>query len=333
MVALVLRRVLFVVDVPHTVIDDFNRTFGNYYEFSSSKSKQEAIQLAADAEILVMIAPNRDVISSAKKCRWIHALTAGVERFLEVDSIRDNESMLLTNSSGIHGIPMSEHLFAMLLVLARRMRPTILKQQESKWEQPFDVGSPDIFELHGSTMGIIGLGHIGMEIAKRAKSFGMEVIGTKTNPASLNDQSFAQYVDEVYPPSGLDTVLKRSDVVVNILPLTASTRKLFGKEHFSKFKQGSIFVNIGRGETVVESDLVEALDSKRLRFAALDVFDKEPLPPESPLWKMESVLVSPHYAGWSPNYFERAYRILEENLRRYSSGEKLVNLVDRSRGY
>lgn len=324
---------LFVIDIPQKAVEDFRKEFGNSYEFSSSRSKQEAINLASEADVLVMIVPNADIISSAGNCKWIHALTAGVEHFLELDAIKNNDKLLLTNSSGVHGVPISEHVFAMLLIFARRMRPTILMQQEAKWEQPYAVGSSDMFELFGKTIGIVGLGHIGMEIAKRAKSFGMKVIGTKSDPTSLKDLSYKQYVDEVLPPSGLESVLQRSDIVVNALPYTIKTSKIFDKSKFSKFKAGSIFVNIGRGETVVEPDLIDALNSNKLKFAALDVFEKEPLPPESPLWKMENVLVSPHYSGWSPLYFVRAYEILRENLRRYSNGERLINLVDRSRGY
>ncbi|MCL4517843.1 MAG: D-2-hydroxyacid dehydrogenase [Thaumarchaeota archaeon] len=326
-------QVLFAIDIPQNALDDLEREFGKTYEFIRCRSKQEALDRARDADILVMISATKDIISLAVKCNWIHVLTAGVEQFLEIDSIANKKSMLLTNSSGVHGIPIAEHVFSMLLVLARRMKPTLLMQEEARWEQPFATGSTDIFELFGSTIGIIGLGHIGLEIAKRSKAFGMRVIGVRRDHSASGILGYSEFVDELLPPSKLDDTLEKSDIVVNALPLTRETYHIFDKSKFSKFKTGSVFVNVGRGQTVVESDLIEALHSQKLRFAALDVFEKEPLPADSALWKMNNVIISPHYAGWSPMYFVRAFGILRENLRRYAKGETLLNMVDKSRGY
>lgn len=327
------KRVLISTRVFDNTLSEFDSIFEGVYEIVSSQNKKEALELAKTAEVLVMIAPSQDIISAAHGCKWIHTLTAGVETFLNLDAVSNNPGIILTNSSGVHAIPMSEHVFAMLLMFARRMKTSVVNQQASKWVQPLSVESHETFELYGTTIGIAGLGNIGMEIAKKAKSFGMRVIGTKRNHSNLKDASYAEYVDEILPPSRLYEFLEQSDFIVNSLPYTQETKHLFDAVKFSRFKQGSIFVNIGRGETVVESDLIDALRSQKIKFAALDVFETEPLPQDSPLWKMDNVLISPHYAGWSPLYFERAYKILIENLWRYSRNEKLINLVDRNRGY
>ncbi len=190
-------------------------------------------------------------------------------------------------------------------------------------------------DLYGKTIGIAGLGNIGLEIAKRSKSFGMRVIGSRRNSefVPLRLPGYEQFVDEVLSPNQLEKLVSAADIVVDALPLTSETHEIFNYEIFSKFKRSSIFVNVGRGQTVIENDLIRSLKEGLLKGAALDVFNEEPLPDDSPLWGMNNVIVSPHVSGWSPDYVGRAVEILKENLTHFARGDQLTNIVNKDAGY
>ncbi len=326
---------LFTVNVPYRYLEDLRAKLGDDFEFTRSSTKEEALTLAKRAEVLVMIAPNKDIVSVAKNCKWIHALTAGVEDYLALSQIRDNPSITLTNSSGIHAIQISEHVFALLLAFTRNIKTVILDQERRRWT-PIRLGTKsfEVGELGGRTMGIFGLGSIGLEIARKAKVFGMKTIGIRKDVSKeIKNLPLREYVDQIFSEEESNEVLSRFDVIVNALPLTNETRGYFGSARFAKMKSGCIFINIGRGLTVVEADLIETLKLGRLSAVALDVFEVEPLPETSELWTFSNVIVSPHIGGWTPNYYEKAHPIVEENLRRYARGEILRNLVDKVAGY
>lgn len=327
---LVLSTVNF---IPDEALRNLSQEFPQF-DFRKSASKDEALLLARKAEIIVMLGPSRDVISSATNCKWLQVFTAGVEDYLEIDSVKNNKNLLLTNVSGIHAVPISEHIFALILTLTRGLKTAIMNQEERRWVGLREMGRPKMEVLSDKTMALVGLGSIGLMTTKKAKAFGMKTIGVKRVPAKKpKDPEYSNYVDEIYGNEELANIVSRSDVIVNTLPLTAETLGIFNARIFSKAKKGSIFVNVGRGKTVVEKDLIDALRTGKLAGAGLDVFEEEPLSRDSPLWEMENVIVSPHISGWSAGYFQQGLEIFRENLKRYEKGENLMDLVDKNAGY
>jgi phosphoglycerate dehydrogenase-like enzyme len=328
------KLILVTVNIPDTLMGGLTKEFPQY-EFRRTASKDEAVSVAKDADIVVALSPSAEIISSAKKCKWLQVLTAGVEDYLAIGAVKNNQDLLLTNASGIHGIQISEHVFAMILALTRGIKTAILNQQNKTWvglERM--IKPPSMMELCDKTLVIAGLGNIGLETARKGKAFGMRAIGVKRDPWKRpKDPQYSNYVDEIHGMQDLAKIVSEGDFIVNTLPLTEETEAIFDSAIFSSTKNGAIFVNVGRGKTVVEKDLIEALKSGKLAGAGLDVFEEEPLPKDSVLWEMENVVVSPHISGWSAHYFERALDLFKQNLRRYTDGESLINLVDRKAGY
>ena len=279
-----------------------------------------AIELAPQAEIMVGWNVPREAVQRAPRLRWIHSTAAGVDQLLHPEVLE--REIVITSSSGIHQ-PLVEHVFAMVLALTRRLHIAIRNQVHRRWERRQAMGD----EVRGKTMGVLGLGHIGAEIAEKAHVFGMRVIGTKRTPADV------PHVDRIYPPDELREVLRASDVVVIALPLTPDTRGLLGEAAFRAMKRTALVINIGRGPIVQEAALVRALQEGWIGGAGLDVFEREPLPADSPLWGMEHVIITPHVSGGWPGYMDAATPLLCDNLRRYLDGAPMRNLVDKARGY
>lgn len=261
----------------------------------------------------------RPLYLAAPRLKWVHALSAGVEKltFPEIQAA----DTILTNSKGIHGIPVSEHVFSLMLAFTRGLNLLIRQQQAGKWERvPTD-------EVHEKTIAIVGLGSIGREIAKKAKGLGMEVIATK------QEMTTEIFVDKLYKPDQLHEMLGVADFVVVALPLTDKTAGLFTLKEFQAMKPSAYFLNIARGTIVREADLVAALRQGLIKGAGLDVFEVEPLPADSPLWAMDNVIVTPHLAAISPYYLDRAVKLFVDNLTRYTQGREMFNLIDKAKGY
>lgn len=282
--------------------------------------RARGIELAGEAEIMVGWNVPREAVQRAPRLRWIHSTAAGVDQLLHPE-VRERD-ILVTTSSGIHHA-LVEHVFALLLALVRRLHVAIRNQQHRRWDRAPALGG----EIRGLTMGVLGLGAIGAEVAAKAAAFGMRVIGTKRSPEPV------PYVERVYPPGDLREVLAAADVVVIALPLTDETRGLLGEEEFRAMKRGALVINVGRGPIIREAALIRALQERRIGGAGLDVFEREPLPADSPLWGMEGVIITPHVSGGWPGYLDAALPLLCENLTRYLRGAPLLNLVDKSRGY
>lgn len=266
-------------------------------------------------------AETQHLYQAAPHLEWIHALSAGVEKLLfpEIQAA----DTILTNSKGIHSIPVSEHLLAMMLAFSRGLTLSIRQQNARLWERvPTD-------ELHEHTLAIIGLGAIGREIAKKAKALGMTVL------ASKQEMTTELFVDKLYLPDSdsLQEMLAQADYVVVALPLTENTKNLIGMKQFTIMKPSAYFFNIARGPIVNEADLVTALERKLIRGAGLDVFTHEPLPESSPLWTMPNVIITPHVAALSPAYLDRAIKLFADNLTRFIQGRDMINLVDKGKGY
>lgn len=277
-----------------------------------------------EAEIILTSRLHNIDFQKAKNLKWVHVTAAGVDRIPE-DIL--NSDILITNSSGVHSIPIAEHVFVFILMFERQVHKSFRVQiEEKKWIRDYKILS--VSELHGKTIGIIGLGAIGKKIAELAKAFDMKVLAVVRNLREKDDN-----VDELYPTDGLDKVLQNSDYVVVCLPLTKETYHLFDYEKFIEMKPSAYFINIGRGKVVNEKDLIKVLKGDVIAGAGLDVFEEEPLPSDSELWKLENVIITPHYSGWTPYYMNRVIDIFCENLKAYLKKKKMPNLIDKELGY
>jgi phosphoglycerate dehydrogenase-like enzyme len=284
-----------------------------------------------DIEIVAGWADPEQVVRMAN-VRWVQHWAAGVDGFVTRPALVEKD-YVLTNGSGIHAVPISEHILALLLAFGRRLHCAVRAQTEHRWDKPLEAGCDapcrdDIFELPGSTMVLVGVGAIGERTAKIAATLGVRVIGVRRDPTQP-----AQGVARMVAPDALLDVLPEADFVVLTVPLTAETRGMIGEAELRAMKAGAIIVNIGRGGTIQEDVLIRALREGWIGGAGLDVFETEPLPEDSPLWEMENVIVTAHYAGHNPHYDERALNIFLDNLRRYVTGTPMHNVVDQAAGY
>lgn len=266
----------------------------------------------AGAPILVALHWSDDYLVPGLK--WVQAISAGTEQF---PAARMAEAgVVLTSARGVHGPQVAEHAFGLLLGLTRGIAQAGRSQREHEWRWPAVV------ELHGTTMGILGLGVVGEAIARRAAAFGMRVIGTKSDPTGYEGAA-----EEVFGPGGTRTVCRRADVLVIALPGGPDTRGVVGAAELEDLGAGWL-VNVGRGSVVDEEALIAALGDGSLLGAGLDVYETEPLPGDSPLWDMPNVIVSPHCAGLSPRYGERLAAIFQRNLHAYHGRGAWVNRVE-----
>ncbi|OGH12043.1 MAG: hypothetical protein A2857_03540 [Candidatus Levybacteria bacterium RIFCSPHIGHO2_01_FULL_36_15] len=278
----------------------------------------------ADADILLVPSSMIGKINTKKSkiLKWIHVTSAGVNNLPEQILKSD---IIITNSSGVHPIPIAEQVFTYMLMFARNINQAIKSKAERKWLAHYEF---NVFEVHGKTIGIVGFGRIGEKIAQLSKAFNMKVFGvTKTKRNSQKN------VDRLFTLKDLDKLLSASDFVISCLPGTRETYHLFDKNKFSMMKKSAYFINIGRGSTVDEKDLISALGGKIIKGAGLDVFEKEPLMPDSALWTMDNVILTPHNAGLTPFYMDRVIDIFCENLKAYLSKKLMPNLVDKKLGY
>ncbi len=280
-----------------------------------------------DADIFAGFTLTPAQLIAARKLKWIHVTAAGVAQLMRPD-VRAS-GITITNSRGIHAIPMAEHTMGMILALSRKFPDSVRYQQERRWAQQeiWDT-RPRPSELLGATILLIGFGAIGTELARRARAFGMRVWAvTRTGRA---DSSLA---DRAFPASELARALPEADYVVLAAPDTPETRRMIGPRELTAMKPSACLVNVSRGGLVDESALVAALKDGTIAGAALDVTEQEPLPQESPLWLMENVFITPHTSSVSENLWPRQAELMIENLDRWFSGRELINLVDLTRGY
>jgi phosphoglycerate dehydrogenase-like enzyme len=258
----------------------------------------------------------------APRLKWIQLTSAGADRLLSSGFIE--EGVTVTTVSGLHATPIGEYVLAIMLMFAKGAPTFMRAQREHRWARYMPQ------ELLGKTVGIVGMGHIGGEVARLAKAFGCRVIATRR---SVESAGATADCDELLPPGDLPRLLAESDFVVLAVPLTAETRGLIGETQLRQMKPSAVLINIARGPVVVEADLVRALQEGWIGGAGLDVFEREPLPEDSPLWDLENVIVSPHISGGTEIYNRRAVQIFADNLRRFLAGEPLQNVVDPVRGY
>jgi phosphoglycerate dehydrogenase-like enzyme len=288
------------------------------------KSLEELQLEKADADVYLGYCHH--VTPDMKNLRWVQNYFVGIDRCTENSLLREGK-VLLTNTKAIPGPGMAEHTIAMMLMLARKMHIYYQQQQKSQWRRLSNAGK-HVVEVNGKTMLVVGLGGIGRQVAKRAHGLGMRVIATRNSSRKGPD-----YVDYVGLADEMTELAKKADVVVNITPLTEATRGMFNRDFFETMKPTAFFINIGRGKSVVTEDLVVALNTNEIAGAALDVTDPEPLPANHPLWKLPNVIITPHNSAPSDQMLQRFWTLVRENLRRYTAGEPMLNVVDINRGY
>lgn len=293
------------------------------YELITGKFRDLPAGTVSKADILFgwTGAAAEEVLAEDSRVRWIQIWSAGVDR-LPLSRLEERD-IILTNASGVHSIPISEHIFAVMLAYTRNLPQAVRKQSEKTWDS-----SGRFLELSGKTIVIAGVGQIGSAAAQVAKAFGMTTVGVRRSGKS--DPG----IDVMYRTDELDKALQAGDFVINILPLTPETEGLFDAGRFAAMKDHAFFVNVGRGPTVDTTALVEALQSGKLAGAALDVFEEEPLPESHPLWSLENVIVTPHTAGDTEHYSDRVLEIFLDNLKAYCEGAPLErNVIDYERSY
>jgi len=288
----------------------------------SPPSSEKLDAMLAQTEVVFGFDPPRNVVARAPELKWIQIMLAGVDRFLTDDIIQS--PVVVTNARGIHGTQISELVIEMMLMFAKQAPSCFQMKQEKEW-RPF---IPAI--LHSKTVGIVGLGSIGKEVARLAKAFRMRVVA---NRYSVKRVTRARNVDVLMPRSQLPELLAESDFVVLSLPATPETNKLIGEKELRSMKSTAYLINIARGSVVDEDALIRALDENWIAGAGLDTFAAEPLPRESRLWELPNVIFSPHVAGRLETYDELVTELFCKNLRRYLDGKKLLNLVDKKKGY
>lgn len=283
---------------------------------------EEAAPHLRNAEILVGAGPKAvEEALRGDALRWVQTWGAGIEGYPLAALAQ--RGIWLTNASGVHAKPISESILALMLAFSRGLHRLIPDSRAGVWAQ-----SPPLWEIHGQTVGILGVGAIGAETARLCKAFGMRVLGMRRMSTPL------EHVDESFSADQLDEALPLCDVVVNILPLTAQTRLLMNGERFAAMKPGSVYISVGRGGTTDQDALLAALQNGAVAYAGLDVTDPEPLPQDHPLWKMDNVIITGHTSGGTVHYDARAQAIFRVNLRAYlSKGKPSRNVVNLEAGY
>jgi phosphoglycerate dehydrogenase-like enzyme len=289
------------------------------------RSAAEAVAKAADADALLGFC-DADVLAKGKQIRWIQSFSAGVEECVAIPAVRERD-ILVTNMQRVAGPVMAEHVLAMMLAFTRGLEFFIPEHMAGRWTD--QIPPPGKMQtLEGKTVLVVGLGGIGSEVAKRAHALGMNVVATRASGREGPD-----YVSYVGLPDELIKLTGDADFIVNTTPLTPETTRIFNAKFFAAVKRGAYFFNVGRGGSVAQDDLVQALRDGQLAGAGLDVTDPEPLPADSALWKMPNVILTPHVAADTDAGRGARYAIARENLRRYVAGEPLLSVVDVKRGY
>lgn len=294
-------------------------------QFSFYMNMDEAIKDIDKAEILITYGEDLTpgLIEQAKELKWIMVMSAGLE-LMPFEAIKQ-KGVLVTNARGIHKIPMAEYTISMMLHIAKRNKQLLTQQQDRNWNR---LGIIPVEELHGKTVGILGVGAIGGEIARLAKAFNMRVIGLNRSGKKH------EYVDEMYKYDGLDSICSTADYIVSVLPSTNETKYLLNESHFNVMKKELIFINIGRGDLFEEEVLLHALNTNKISHAILDVFEQEPLPNDHPFWTHEKVTVTPHISSKTENYLPRSFEIFIRNFKILKQGgTEFINKIDPERGY
>jgi len=297
---------------------------GREYNRQAPGAQEDLDAMLAQAEVIfgALLFPE-NLLARAPKLKWIHIGTVGINVYLSTGIFDGN--VTVTNSKGSTAIPIAEHAIAFMFMLARNAPRLLDNKQNRRWEQFVTR------ELSDKTVGIIGLGAIGGEVARLAKGIGMKVLATRKSAAKRESGIFG--VDELYPSSDLLQMLTESDFVVVAAALTEETERMIGERELRAMKPTAYVINVARGQIIDQAALIKALKEGGIAGAGLDVFESEPLPPDNELWELPNVILSSHSSAWTDRRSQRVVGLFGENLRRYLAGEQPLNVIDRQKGY
>jgi phosphoglycerate dehydrogenase-like enzyme len=325
------KRLKLVVSVTrdkrvHKILENYIarcRVVSGMFERTYVASREELFREIPSADVLFSFVVPNDAIERAANLKWVHFASAGVEKSFG-PALRARK-IKLSCSRGIHANTIAEYVIMQMLAISKNLRQAYQAQDKGKWQ--FEELVQGRFDLAGKTVAIIGLGSIGLRVAKLASVFDMRVIGTVSKPRKMPS------VDEVFPPSKLKQALKQADFVVLSAPVTDETFHIIGEQELSIMKRGAYIINIGRGKLIDEKALIAALKAGTICGAALDVFESEPLPSSSPLWNMPNVSITPHYSGMAENLWKLVVDRFCENAIRFRDEKKLIGSVSKEKGY
>ena len=290
-------------------------------EIIVARTREEQLALVGDVDI-IFGSFSRPLFEAARQLKWVQTEGAGIDNLLFSEFVES--PIILTSAKGTVGTHLADHTWALLLGLLRGVGRAV---RERTWDNRMSIRR-ESWELGGATLGIVGLGGVGIEVARRAGGFGMEVIAVDPEPLEKPD-----FVREIWGTDRFYDLLEQSDVVSVCCPLTQRTRGLFDREAFRHMKPGALLVNVTRGPIIDGDALLEALDQGLISGAGLDVTSPEPLPADSPLWDHPHVIITPHASGGSPLRLDRTIDLFCENLRRFSDGRELLSVIDKQKGY
>ena len=312
---------------PPTWFIDKLRTEFPQVEVVHSAHNRHDEEALRDADIMIGWSLPLDLFHAAIGLRWIYSITAAIDQFLFSQLVASD--IVISNAGRVHGPVVAEHALAMVFALAKRIPSAVLHQKDRDWamEEMWNE-HPQPRELRGATVTVAGLGSIGSEVANLAAALKMYVIGIREHP-----ERGPAGAHEVLGYDSLDKTIQRSDFVVLAAPLTPQTKHLIDGRRLQLFKPDAYLINVSRGAMLDEAALISALKNRQLGGVALDVFEEEPLPRRSPLWKMPQVLITPHIAFLNSKVWERHYSAFTDNLRRYLAGETLQGTINKKQGY
>ncbi|HLH08411.1 MAG TPA: D-2-hydroxyacid dehydrogenase [Terriglobales bacterium] len=305
-------------------------------EFVYRPNFEDIEKYISDADVLAGASFRPEQIRAAKKLKWIYSTAAAVHQLLFPELI--NSDIVVTSASEVHGHCVAQHVLALIFAAARRLDVDVRYQQRRFWgQEELWAERPRPREVDGATLGLIGVGAIGRDVARMSSAIGMRVIAVREHPERGVDWLLPGSPEishnQVYGTSQLPQMLNEADFVVLAAPTTPRTQKLINAERLAQMKPDAWLINVGRGALVDELALINALRNRAIGGAALDVFDTEPLPPDSPLWGLDNVIITPHVAGMTDKIWDRQFEFFSENLRRFMVGKPLLGVVDKRKGY
>ena len=303
------------------LLERLENIIGDEHTYVVPSSREALIEEGKDVDIFYGFC-SEDIFPHLPNIKWIQASSAGMDRHM-YPALRESD-VILTNAAGLYATHVADQAFALLLGLARGIHDSVRNQDKHQWGR----GKAPMIEIDGFKIGIVGMGGIGVQMAKRAKGFDMYVMAVDAYRTDRPDT-----VDELMPMDQLSNMMSQVDVVMIACPLTEETRGLINKDNLSVMQPSAFFINVARGPIVNEPDLIEILQAGTIAAAGLDVTEIEPLPEDSPLWDFDNVIISPHSAGGSQHRMRRVTDFFLDNLERYLKGEELRNVVNKELGF
>lgn len=313
-------------NIPDANVETLREQFPQH-TFLHVCNTDEAVESIQAADIVFTAYLRRNVLTAARKLRWIHSPAAGLEGVLFPEIVES--PVVVTNSRGLSADTIAEHVVAVVLAVFRKLPHAFEAQRSREWSQTSLVADAPIRTIAGSRVLIVGLGAIGLATASRMISLSAHVDAVRRRP----DLPRPPGVERVVSPEHLTDLLPSADVIVLAAPETPGTRHLIGPRELAAMRSGAVLVNVSRGALVDEDALTRALTQRSIAAAALDVFEREPLPADSPLWTLPNVLITPHVAGFRPDHWDAVTALFADNLRRFDNGQPLLNIVDKREGY